>query len=666
MDPPPLASPTTPRLSGIALKLATKRAALEEQLRREEEGKVTALPVEVNPHEMVDEDQLEKEARDMRKQLDEATTKAASADRIASELVQERMNLKSAEEAISAHSATIAQLQRTTNEQTASIERMEQLVTAKQKESDDQNESIRQLQHELESLSANLTERSQQTQSSQSDETRFRIQNLEWEKEKHELTKNVDWLNAELERRAVELKDFRESKATEVAELKQSVDALTQQKVSLEQKSVSLEEKSNANDARISDLVSKLADSESRFNKSQETFQTELNVQQSLANLYKSKSEEHAHRMQECLQLAHAAQEETDNAIRSRIEMEQSLVDVKKALEKRDEQIEELESRVNAMKESGVSSLAVLNPASQLAMTGQKTGKTFTEIYAEYSDLKEENLRLKSETFRLNENLNSIVADIQERAPLIKQMVADKRNLTTSVHLLTTQLSASKQQHQTAQSSISNLQNIISSLESTHKAVETESKTLSNQVQHLLIQLETLRSGGAAPTEPNDLSNSVAEMQSENTRQRVELQTCREIITKLETENASLVRMRAVTVEVEQLRTECGKLKESLRVSELKAGSYKRERDQIKWLLDNNKENEGKVVEGADVVGGGGEFEAMYKRLQVEFDEFRNETGTDTQALKETNEALLKAKNELEIHVVKLNSALDHLQGKFA
>ncbi|KAJ3223182.1 hypothetical protein HDU78_011404, partial [Chytriomyces hyalinus] len=51
--------------------------------------------------------------------------------------------------------------------------------------------------------------------------------------------------------------------------------------------------------------------------------------------------------------------------------------------------------------------------------------------------------------------------------------------------------------------------------------------------------------------------------------------------------------------------------------------------------------------------------------LQIEFDDFRNETGTDTQHLKASHAELTKAKADLEMQVVKVNSALNNLQERY-
>ncbi|KAJ3025016.1 UNVERIFIED_CONTAM: hypothetical protein HDU68_007564 [Siphonaria sp. JEL0065] len=638
MDKPPpsptVTSPTGP--SSIAARLAQKKAALQLQLLEEAHTKETSS--EVLP-------QLEAPI-----QPPPSIEKPVDDDELESQLLSERTSVANARVGLEQAVAHEREVKRSLAEKEHEIARLKEENEKKEQETQDARDSMTRLQKQLETVNSELHNSSELAQSSQSEETKYRILTLQFEKEKGELQKNVDWLNKEVERKGEELQSFRLSKQT-----------------------AALKEKSSNNDSRISDLVSKLQESESRFIQSQEAFQTELNMQQSLANLYKSKSEEYAQRMQECLQSAHASQEEMDQAIRARIASEQSCVDLRRELAKRDERIDLLTSQVETLKQNGSSALSVLNPASQAAMSHQKSGKTFTEIYAEYSELKEENLRLKSETFRLNENLNSIVADINERAPIIKQAITDKRNLTKEVARLTSQLEESQLQQKTSQESIASLHTQLNSLKSKNRNVITENQTLNTQIQHLLLQVESGASSTTSPSQNQTLFSSIQDLQSQNSSLRSSLADSHDVIAKLTKENESLSRMRAATVELQDLRVELDKFKESLRVSELKAGSYKRERDQVKWLLDNNKENNSGVTSADETVGASAvevsssalDYEGMYKRLQTEFDEFRNETGTDTQSLKESNEGLMKAKNELEIHVVKLNSALDHLQERY-
>ncbi|KAJ3296690.1 hypothetical protein HDU79_005903 [Rhizoclosmatium sp. JEL0117] len=617
---------------------------------------------------------LEAEVRLIRSQLVSAEEKAARVDSLVMELVAERELKQTANEAIQLKEAEINSLKLESINLEEKNSLLAEQVTRKEKEHEEAKETVHRLQTELESLQNDLKSTSQQAHSSQSEETKYRIHTLAVEKERNELKLNVDWLNSEIEKKSAEFREFREENSVKVAELKKTVDALTFEKAALEQKTKALTEKSDSNDSRIAELVSKLADSETRYVQSQESFKTELNMQQSLANLYKAKSEEHAHRMQECLQQAHAAQEELDQLIRGRLELEQIVGELKTELEKRNEKVEELESTVEALRREGVNSLSLLAPASQLAMAYQKSGKTFTEIYAEYSELKDENLRLKSETLRLTENLNSIVSDINEKTPMIKQAITDKRNLTKEVSRLTSDLETSSKANATLQSSLASLQQKFEALESNNRVLTLESTTLGRQVQHLLVQLESAGGSTSFSTEESIFSTdsvlftSVKDLQSQNSLLRTSLQTAQETISKLNQQNESLSSLRSVTHELQDLRGEAEKLKESLRVSELKAGSYKRERDQIKWLLDNNKRKEQEADAASGEKNGAvaeSEYQQLYVRLQTEFDQFRNETGSDTKTLKDRNEELLRAKNELEISVVKVNSALNHLQERY-
>ncbi|TPX41538.1 hypothetical protein CcCBS67573_g10569, partial [Chytriomyces confervae] len=393
-------------------------------------------------------------------------------------------------------------------------------------------------------------------------------------------------------------------------------------------------------------------------------------MHQSLANLYKSKSEEATSQLESLRQSLHVADAECNKAMAAKTSLESSISLLKRELEVKDDTIESLEARVATLTEETSRKQSVLNPASvQLDMGA---GKTFTEIYSEFSEVKEENLQLKAEVFKLNESLNLIITDINERAPIIKQIVADKRILSSEVKHLKDEIAKREADLKMTHDENKNLKKELSSLESRNRSLLQEAKDSGNQVQHLLLRLEN--AGAASETDSANVENaslfsSISELQSQNTQLRASLRSMTESLEELKVQHTALSKTKTVTVELENLRTQMQEVSEKLRISDLKAGSYKRERDQIKWLLDNQNQKAPALVavetEAIPSDANSANFGAMFKQLQIEFDEFRNETGTDTQHLKASHAELTKAKADLEMQVVKVNSALNNLQERY-
>ncbi|KAI9335699.1 hypothetical protein BDR26DRAFT_522882 [Obelidium mucronatum] len=353
-----------PPVSRLAALLAKRKAELEAQKAKEASE---AEPVLQKPL-VSDEDELESrahlleaEARALRSKLDSAKSLESKVASLELELQSERASVSNARSGLEHSAAQLAEARRIIDEKEKEAEVLKRNRELKEKEASDAKDTITRLQKELETMNSDMHASSALANSSQSEETRFRIQMVAFEKERVELKKNVDWLNSELERKSLESSAFRESKTAEVALLSKTVETLTQEKDTLEQKSAALIEKTNANETRISELISKLEHSESRLIQHEKSFKTELNMQESLANLYKSKSEEYAQRMQECLETAHKAQDEIRQAIQARLELESSVRDLKRDLESRDEKIDELNSTVETLRQRGGENATVTN-----------------------------------------------------------------------------------------------------------------------------------------------------------------------------------------------------------------------------------------------------------------------------------------------------------------
>lgn len=64
---------------------------------------------------------------------------------------------------------------------------------------------------------------------------------------------------------------------------------------------------------------------------------------------------------------------------------------------------------------SPVGSSFALSPSAQLAVRGQKNGRSYAEIYGEYVRMEEELVRERAESKRLSDCLAQILGDIEER-----------------------------------------------------------------------------------------------------------------------------------------------------------------------------------------------------------------------------------------------------------
>lgn len=87
-----------------------------------------------------------------------------------------------------------------------------------------------------------------------------------------------------------------------------------------------------------------------------------------------------------------------------------------------------------------LSSFFGLSPIAALAAKSQKTGRSYTEIYAEHVKLQDELAAERAEVVRVNECLASVLADIEERAPILREQRAEYERVGRENDALAAQL----------------------------------------------------------------------------------------------------------------------------------------------------------------------------------------------------------------------------------
>ncbi len=169
----------------------------------------------------------------------------------------------------------------------------------------------------------------------------------------------------------------------------------------------------------VNSLKSSLAEQESKF-------RSELSTQTRLVALLESRNEDARKRVEE-------VDDEWEKMVKAADEREAEL---KFKLEREREKVDALEGRVDDLRAvidkmgngelplAGDGSRAgtplmngsmVLSPTANLATRFQKSGRSFTDVYADYVRLQAELAAEKQESGRLGECLAQILADIEER-----------------------------------------------------------------------------------------------------------------------------------------------------------------------------------------------------------------------------------------------------------
>jgi nucleoprotein TPR len=126
-----------------------------------------------------------------------------------------------------------------------------------------------------------------------------------------------------------------------------------------------------------------------------------------------------------------------------------------------------------------------LSPTVAMASRAQRSGKTFTEVYAEHVKLQEEYARKSAEYDHMDRTLQAVLAQIEERAPILTQQRLEYERLQVEAGQLASQLASTLTDRDA---------NATLAQETSQKLKKTvrENELLESQLNDLGIQVRTL------------------------------------------------------------------------------------------------------------------------------------------------------------------------------
>lgn len=151
-----------------------------------------------------------------------------------------------------------------------------------------------------------------------------------------------------------------------------------------------------------------------------------------------------------------------------------------------------------AKQETLDAAIEVLSPSAAAASRLIKSGMTLTEIYSQYVAVSEELLLQKEETRKLNLYINTIIEEIEEKAPVLKKQREDYDRALENVATLTREIDkyiaeCNKLRHEAAEA-----QKAEAHYSRENKRLKEEVVDLAKQVCFLLKEVEEARGGFAA------------------------------------------------------------------------------------------------------------------------------------------------------------------------
>lgn len=244
------------------------------------------------------------------------------------------------------------------------------------------------------------------------------------------LEADKSFLSAELERGRSEWSTFRREKHAEVVRLQGELESKTIEEKATKTSLETLRKAHEQLKTRHEETLGELAKVREELGANESHFATEMASMRRLVDLMEKREAERKKRVEDvekALEQERAAMQEQEVAIRDELDRERDRAD---NLESRNAELREALERGNASQlvgrdvfgtpespapaPNGAGSF-VLSPSGQLAVRGQKNGRSYAEIYGEYIKMEEELANERAETKRLNEVLAQILADIEER-----------------------------------------------------------------------------------------------------------------------------------------------------------------------------------------------------------------------------------------------------------
>jgi nucleoprotein TPR len=333
-----------------------------------------------------------------------------------------------------------------------------------------------------------------------------------------------------------------------------------------------------------------------------------------------------------------------------------------------------------------------LSPTVAMASRAQRSGKTFTEVYAEHVKLQEEYGRKSAEYDHMDRTLQAVLAQIEERAPILSQQRLEYERLQVEAGQLASQLASALTDRDTNASLAQVTSQKLNKTARENELLESQLSDLGVQVQTLTKELARIQD----PSIPSDeeleadpstvpatnmeevITNNLVRFRSiqalQEQNQRL-LKIVRDLGAKMEAEEKeyreSLQQEQAEAVlEAHQALQKMQEDLENQRKShEVTIQAYQKERDALKSMLaraEARAPGSTSGINGESGTNGVSESELAKELAEVQgqFEMYKNEMGTDTIKLREDVMLAQKEAAQFGAALAKANARIEYLTGK--
>ncbi|KAL4707670.1 hypothetical protein ACJJTC_014851 [Scirpophaga incertulas] len=445
------------------------------------------------------------------------------------------------------------------------------LKSARDAAVDERNDLTRILQRrdvEIERLIANETSISQQLRAAidakcealalndeiQSKEINLQYREKRIEQERALLNSQIAGLTEEVNRLTSELQTIRLNNTSRLVNLEtQLAEKVEELSAANETISQLNEVKKNLNN-RAENLTQRLLEQREIENKMTENYKKELDAKTKLADLFKTMLDDAEAKTTELTEgiteLQRLLNEATEKYGDLETKYKQAELDHEELMEKKNEVINSLKSEIehanDLLKAANAHNLDMalsdLAPSAATASKLLKSGMSLTQIYSQLVKVSDELSQEKEENRRLNITINTIVQELEEKAPLLQKQKAEYEEALESNTALTQQIDTLLIECNRLRDDYGESSKIANHFTRENAKLKGELADLGRQVCFLLKEIEHSR-GGLIPNGDHDSSHTASS--SDHSSSRIISKTLVTFgdIQELQTNNQKLLRM---------------------------------------------------------------------------------------------------------------------------
>lgn len=450
---------------------------------------------------------------------------------------------------------------------------------------------------------------------------------------------------------------------------------------------------------RIADLTSQLADNEA-------SFRAEISTAQRLTDLLEKREVDTKNRLDEVekeWQAAREEMEETRHNLEAELEKEKARGD---ALEERVREMRDFADRLAATGGPSLGNVSTISQdedvfgatngsprspsLSNVSLKVQKAGgMSYTEVYSSYIKMQEALVFERAESKRLSECLNEILAEIQDRAPMLREQRNEYERAIAENNDLSVALAKALEDKEAV--------NILADARLRQvEEKDREAAIRSQQLEDTARQVRTLTRQIAILQDPSILERSAGDEESSAgiaeasdsadayiTQNLVTFKT----IDQLQQQNQNLLKIvrelgKKMEAEEQAVRDRIGRaensaveeahdlilsLKEEVEAQRAQMGAYQRERDMLRQVLKNRGQtsevnNEDSGSQASTAQGGTNAARAALDEVQRNFEAYKREMVIDNQSLRDDLSAARKEVSQLHIEVARSKAEKEYAE----